>query len=237
MTTVATERVFISATPLPTDSQLLDLATPIIQLLLQVKANLIPPSNEIQDRFNLLLKKMMQEGEQNRINLRHLEMAKFALVAFIDETVLTMSFPEKSQWERNPLQLQHFKENLAGLKLFEHLEDLLKNMQENITVIEIYYLCLVLGYKGKYKIYLEDQLKILIEDLTQRLQKVQRLQSSALSPHGKVRDQPSILPAPGVPKWLKISSLIAAAFVLVVYIALKLSFISTLNEAKNLLVR
>jgi type VI secretion system protein ImpK len=85
-------------------------------------------------------------------------------------------------------------------------------------VIEVYYLCLLLGYKGKYRIYLEDQLKGVIQNVADHLRRLNRLQSGELSPHWRATDQPELPKDPGTPLWVKLGG--GAALVLLVFVYL-----------------
>ncbi|WP_229061447.1 DotU family type IV/VI secretion system protein [Burkholderia ambifaria] len=49
--------------------------------------------------------------------------AKFAYCAAVDEMVLSSQFKIRTDWERRPLQLVLFGEQLAGEKFFQYLEE------------------------------------------------------------------------------------------------------------------
>src|SRR4051794_17085114 len=121
---------------------MVNLSAPLLELVLKVKAGTIVPSNEVRPVVDDLLKQLENGGVQLRCHPRQIEAVKFAVVAFIDETVLSPqnAFPFRSEWERNPLQLVYFDEHLAGLKFFEKLDSLMENMAENVDVVEVYYL-------------------------------------------------------------------------------------------------
>jgi type VI secretion system protein ImpK len=105
-------------------------------------------------------------------------------------------------------------EAFAGTKFFDRLERLLKQPEQQADVIEVYYLCLILGFKGKYHIYLEDQLPGVIENVAEHLRRVGRLRPAALSPHWKATDQPEPPPAaPGLPRWITIGLIAAVGLV------------------------
>jgi len=136
---------------------LVDLATPVLELIMEIKAGIITPSNDLRRKADELLKEMEQRGDAIGFKAKPLQDAKFALAAFVDETVLTADFPLRDEWEKHPLQLEYFGEHLAGVTYFERLNGLLGDLENNAEVLEIYYICLLIGYKGKYKIYLDDQ--------------------------------------------------------------------------------
>ncbi len=199
------------------NNDLVSLASPILELALKLRTGLIPSSNDVRPVVSDLFNQMDQGSAALSYSEGQTQAAKFALAAFVDETVLTIDFPLRDEWEKYPLQLQYFGEHLAGVKFFERLDSLLKNIEENGDVIEVYYMCLLLGYKGKYKIYLEDQLKGVTQNIADQLRRVNRLKAGALSPHGVATDQIELPRDPGLPLWIKIGGPTALGLVLVIY--------------------
>jgi type VI secretion system protein ImpK len=73
--------------------------------------------------------------------------ARYALVAFIDERILKSHWPGRAEWMNNPLQLQLYREYTAGENFFVRMRVLLQHPQ-GAAALEIYYLCLSLGFTG-----------------------------------------------------------------------------------------
>lgn len=191
-----------------TTNPLLNLAAPILELILKMQAGIITPSHEIRPLVADLVRQLQQGGAQLRIPESQIRLVEFALLAFVDETVLRPenNFELRDQWERSPLQLEYFREHLAGEKFFERLNAMMQNMERDIDVVEVYYQCLILGYRGKYNIYLlEEQLKEVIKSVAGRLQQAGRLRPNALSAHWLQNDQPQVRRDPGLPIWIKIA--------------------------------
>jgi type VI secretion system protein ImpK len=199
------------------------LSAPLLELVLKIKAGAIVPSNEVRPVVDDLLKQLENGGVQLKCHPRQIEAVKFAVVAFIDETVLSPqnNFPLRSEWERKPLQLVYFDVHLAGVKFFEKLNSLMEDMAENVDVVEIYYLCLLLGFKGKYNIHLlEAQLNEVIAGVEGQLRAVGRLTPNALSSHWQATDHPEAPRPPVIPLWVKIGAGVAVALVLTTYLIL-----------------
>src|SRR5262245_26077062 len=151
------------------DNELINLGTPLFQLMMKIKARAITPSNEMRRAIGELVKTLEEKGAQRGYRERQLQDAKFALTAFVDETVLAGGFPLREEWERYPMQLEYFKEALAGNKFFERLDWLLKQGESEADVVEVYYLCLLFGFKGKYDVFLEDQLPAVVSNVAEHL--------------------------------------------------------------------
>src|SRR3990167_4775723 len=76
-------------------------------------------------------------------------LAKFAFTALVDELAMSPTLGLRDQWERRPLQLELFGEQLAGEKFFEHLETLRGQGAARIPVLEVFHMCLLLGFQGR----------------------------------------------------------------------------------------
>lgn len=76
--------------------------------------------------------------------------SKFAFCAAVDESVLSSSFRIRTEWERRPLQLVLFGEQLAGEKFFHYLEACRAQGAARLQSLEVFHMCLLLGFQGKY---------------------------------------------------------------------------------------
>ena len=76
--------------------------------------------------------------------------AKFAFCALLDEIVLRSKFSIRDSWERKPLQLELFGEHMAGERFFEYLEELRLDGAKHIQALEVYHMCLLLGFEGRH---------------------------------------------------------------------------------------
>jgi type VI secretion system protein ImpK len=79
--------------------------------------------------------------------------ALFPVVAYIDEAVMTSEWPEAENWKKALLQKAHFGTSKAGVEFFQRLDAL---SAQNKTIREVYYFCLMLGFKGQY-VYRPDR--------------------------------------------------------------------------------
>jgi type VI secretion system protein ImpK len=74
------------------------------------------------------------------------DLARFAVCAWVDETLLASGWRERQLWQKEQLQRLHYRTTDAGVELFERLQAL----GARDEVREVYYLCLALGFKGRY---------------------------------------------------------------------------------------
>jgi len=74
-------------------------------------------------------------------------LARFAVCAWVDEAILSSGWAHRNLWQREQLQRIHFNTTDAGEEFFEKLNGLGLQQRE---VREVYYLCLALGFMGRY---------------------------------------------------------------------------------------
>ena len=170
-----------------TEKDLVSLATPILEMVMRIRASQLVPSSEMRQTVASWLKELEARGQQLGFKEPQLQNTKFALAAFVDETVMAGGHAIRNEWERFPLQLEYFQEQFAGVKFFERMDVLLKNAESEADVLEVYYLCLLLGFKGKYHIYLEDQLPGVLQNVAEHLRRVGRLRAAARRRAGERR--------------------------------------------------
>lgn len=100
--------------------------------------------------------------------------AVLAVVAAIDEAVLSSTNPGFRDWSRDTLQTSLFGSHIAGDTFFEHLRDLISAdpSPRNSELLEVYQICLLLGYRGRYG-GRESEARSLITRIEERLQRTQ----------------------------------------------------------------
>lgn len=79
--------------------------------------------------------------------------ALFAVVAWLDEAVLTSGWEYTELWKRSQLQKVHFATTRGGVEFFTRLDALPAHQK---AVREVYYFCIMLGFKGQY-VYRKDK--------------------------------------------------------------------------------
>lgn len=128
-------------------------------------------------------------------------LAKFAFCALIDEVVL-MSGPRlRDVWERRPLQLEFFGEQLAGERFFEHLETLREGGAARVQVLEVFHMCLLVGFQGRYILEGSEKLNYLTGRLGDEIAGL-RGKRAAFAPHWAAPDRLAHALKRDVPLWV-----------------------------------
>src|SRR5271166_1895435 len=93
-----------------------------------------------------------QEARSGGCSADDVKQVIFAVVAFLDESALSCHNPAFADWARLPLQAELFGHQLAGEVFFQELQTTLgrSDSSQGADVLEVYYLCLLLGFKGRY---------------------------------------------------------------------------------------
>ncbi|GLU39986.1 type VI secretion system protein ImpK [Pseudomonas sp. NBRC 100443] len=127
---------------------------------------------------------------------------QYALCAFLDESVLNDSGSNiRSHVELHPLQFKYFGVHLAGEGFFDKLEALRADVKTNLDVLEVYHLCLALGFEGKYNLEQKDQLRYLANTLGQDIARYRKAPRT-LAPDWALPDQVSQMIRYEVPLWV-----------------------------------
>jgi len=160
------------------------------------------PEESLRQRITHQLAELEREALDQGIIREDLDRARFALVAFIDETILDSNWSQREIWRDRPLQLDMFAERRAGGRFFDELDHLRRQGEAKREVVEVYHQCLNLGFEGQYRISGRDQLKSVKSDIDRYLGFDPRdRRELKLSPHGKRRDTAYVLAKDHFPFW------------------------------------
>ena len=140
----------------------------------------------VYQRFDELLRELDAEGQRAGVAPANVRLVMFAMAAYADEAILTSQLPFRQQWADQPLQLAYFNENAAGEEFYTRLETLRRGATPEVAdVLESYYLCLSLGFKGRYggAPRLEKQRRSLIDQLGSEIRALHGESAGSLSPN------------------------------------------------------
>ncbi|MGD0360694.1 MAG: DotU family type IV/VI secretion system protein [Bryobacteraceae bacterium] len=109
--------------------------------------------------------------------------ATLAVVGFLDETILNLQSPLFANWPRQPLQEELFGTHMAGEVFFQNLQELLGrgDSEDLADVLEVHYLCLLLGYAGRYSLGNRGELQSIMGLTAKKIQRI-RGEFAGLSP-------------------------------------------------------
>jgi type VI secretion system protein ImpK len=192
------------------------------------------------DAFRGRMKEALREigdlAARRRYEQEDVQEANFAIVAFLDEVVMTSQSDANTQWARKSLQEELFEQRSAGEAFFKRLETLRagRDSQQLAEVLEVYYLCLLLGYEGKYAGGSKAELQLLMSNLRDRLERLSAT-SPEFSPDANFPD--TAIPTPPAPesigRQLLLYSAIALIFAVVCFTAFWLDLHSKTTDIER----
>lgn len=120
----------------------------LVSLQRQPSAN----SQDFRTSIRAALRAAMEQAKGLGYSSDANQLAFFAVVALLDESVLKLQNPAFADWAQRPLQEEMFGHNRAGEVFFDHLRTLLTRADspETADCLVVYCLCMLLGFKGKY---------------------------------------------------------------------------------------
>jgi type VI secretion system protein ImpK len=194
-------------------------------------ATAVPPPEVLHHRLRGLVDEMLRRAAVLGFSHQDAQDMAYAIVAMLDEIALTRPEPYRSFWMTNLLQLQYFNENVAGDGFFHRLQALRKD-PHRIEVLQVYYLCMLFGFQGRYRIRGgELELLTLIDSVQKDLERAKPFDYDVLSPHGE-RPTESMLTGKRRLSPMVIS-LAAMVLALVVYGGLLLNLDGTVDTLTN----
>lgn len=114
--------------------------------------------------------------------------AKYAYCSAVDEIILRSSYGVREAWETRPLQLRVFGDQLAGEHFFNRLEDLRAKGAQHVEALEVFHMCLLLGFQGRYALDARDKLDYLAARLGDEIARM-RGRTRGFAPHAERPDQ------------------------------------------------
>ena len=176
-----------------------------------------------------------REARSRGYSAEDIELAIFAAIAFLDESILNLRHPVFADWPRQPLQEERYGHHIAGEVFFQNLQKLLgrTDSPELGDLIEIYYLCLLLGFAGRYSLGGRGDLRAILQQTGEKLQRI-RQSSARLSPDWDL--PPEKIKAVATDPWAgrilagTIASLVLAAALFVMFHVMLGSGIESLHD-------
>jgi type VI secretion system protein ImpK len=150
------------------------------------------------DQVRARILQLLSEGQRGASGFspEDYDQARFAVCAWIDEAVMNSQWSERITWQREPLQLKFYQTTNAGELFFERLNFLAPHQND---VREVYYLCLAMGFMGRFckdeDRFLLDQLKTSnLKVLTGASVGLPSLKKGELFPGAYPAETPEVIP-------------------------------------------
>lgn len=131
------------------------------------------------ESFRMQVKRVLSAAEQEARRIGYsgddVRYALYAVVAFLDESVLNSSQPMFADWSRKPLQDEVFGGGHVGGEIFfQNLRQLLgrQDSEDLADVLEVHLLCMQLGFHGRYSAGESGELQMLMSRTAEKIARV-----------------------------------------------------------------
>ncbi|MFK2929300.1 type IVB secretion system protein IcmH/DotU [Dyella agri] len=193
---------------------LVQAASPLLLLAVQLRHSATPPdAHHLREQTVAQVRKFESHTQQANIAQQTALAARYVLCTMLDEAVLNAPWGEQSGWAQQTLLVTFHGESYGGAKFFQILERLCADFSRHIDLIELMYICLALGFGGRYLIEAGGRAKLadIQEDLYRRIRAQRAPAAQELAPHWRgIQDRRNPL-IRYVPLWVIVA---AAACVL-----------------------
>lgn len=117
-------------------------------------------ANEVRD--NLISKINQFDESALKFNIENTEIlvTRYILCTFVDEFMNNSTLGSNSGWSNNSLLRIFHKETYGGENFFHLLDKFLKTPAKYIHILELMYICLALGFEGKYRVIDRGQIEL-----------------------------------------------------------------------------
>lgn len=165
-----------------------------------------------------------EEGGRRGYSREDIRLAMFAVVALLDESILNSRNPIFADWPRRPLQQEIFGGHQAGEVFFHNIDNLLAQPDSTVLadILEVYLLCILLGYGGKYTVMGKGELRAVAESIAARIRHIRGV--APLSPDWAPQSEVAA-PVAGDPRlrWLTIAASALLGLALILFVVFKIS--------------
>jgi type VI secretion system protein ImpK len=200
---------------------LVQAATPLLLLAVQLRHSAYAPDLvRLREQAEAQVRKFEARVREARCSPESVMTARYVLCAALDEAVLNAPWGERSGWAQRTLLVTFHGEAYGGAKFFAILERLCEDVPRHIDLLELLYLCLAMGFVGRYQIEADGAARIsaIQDDLHRRIRSQRGIAPQVLSPQWQgVQDQRHRL-LRWLPLWVVASA--AACVVLAVFVLL-----------------
>jgi type VI secretion system protein ImpK len=150
------------------------------------------------------IKQADEEARRRGYSADDIELAVFAVVAFLDESILNLRSPVFADWPRQPLQEERYGHHIAGEVFFQNVQKLMgrNDSQELADILEVYQLCLLLGFAGRYSLGGRGDLQAITRQTGERIQRI-RQTGGELAPAWRLPANEAAVRGAGSDPWVK----------------------------------
>lgn len=171
-------------------------------LMFLLRAGQMPSTAEL---LLAQVKSFLVEVDKNatklKVSPKDLRLITYAFCTTLDEVILRSDSLLRFDWQRRPLQLIYFGDQLGGERFFTQLEIARSDGSNRLQVLEVFHMCLLMGFQGKYFFEGIDALSLLTKRLGEEVAHLKGKRSS-FAPRWSAPDKVTHQLRNEVPLWV-----------------------------------
>ena len=189
--------------------------------------------NELQEQLISEIRNFENKSTHQGVTQEQVKIASYFICSLMDETVLNTPWGNQSNWGHHSLLIQFHNEGWGGERFFQILDRLKQHPAKNLDLLELAYLCLSLGFEGKYRIAGSGMREIeqLRQELYLLIQRIKGDSERALSVNWQGLQNLRNSLIQHVPIW--VIAVVAASLLLLVYLGFSYSINSASDRVYN----
>src|SRR5262245_29044157 len=184
----------------------------VVTAIVRLRANrqAVSDAESFRHHMREALRMAANDAQRSGYPMEDIKLAAFAVVALLDEVILNSQNRLFADWPRKPLQEEMFGTHIAGETFFQHAQQLLSrnDSPEAGDLLEVYYICLLLGYRGRYSVGGGGELQAVRDQIGFKIRRI-RGSFPGLSPEWAL--PPESARVAGGDPWIKRLTLAAAS--------------------------
>lgn len=139
----------------------------------------------LKDRLGSEIKRFEHRALQDGAESSQVMAARYVLCTALDEAVVTTPWGNESEWSQMSLLTSFHNETFGGEKFFQLLERLARDPVKHLPMLELMYICLSLGFEGKYRVLPRGMLELdsLRDSLYRQIRQLRGDVPRDISPH------------------------------------------------------
>lgn len=116
--------------------------------------------DKVREEFVNKINHFNEKAQELEVVETEILVTRYILCTFIDEIVNSTHFGKQHDWANNSLLSIFHNETYGGENFFHLLDKFLKTPAKYIHILELMYICLALGFEGKYRVISKGQMEL-----------------------------------------------------------------------------
>jgi type VI secretion system protein ImpK len=192
---------------------------------LRSNRQVVNDANTFRQQVRDAMKVADTEARKRGYDAEDIQMAVFAVVAFLDESILNLRSPVFADWPRCPLQEEMFGHHIAGEVFFQNVKQLMgkQDSQDLADVLEVYHLCMLLGFAGRYSLGGRGELQSTMHAVGDKIRRIRQLPAEISPMWALPNDQIQVSTSDPWIKRLMIASIACVVLTILLFVIYKVS--------------